>query len=326
MLAGKPEQLLMPIVSVVIPTRNRAELLTRAIKSVLAQSFSDWELVVIDDASTDHTQNVLIGYATADSRIKIRRCSVPNGAAAARNIGIEAARGDYVAFLDDDDEWLPDKLERQLEWFRSVSHEVGVVYGSFFEVLASGTERLRGTTALPTDGQQSALLHANVIGHSTIMVQRSMLKLAGGYNARLPRLQDWDLWIRLASRTKFAHMPAPVARIYHTPQSISTNSEKLLTACEILLANYDSDPSLHRNDLAGLTFELGRLLVLNERVSEGRRLMWRSLGRDPRHPRRLMIYLLSLLSPGIYQAIGNMLPSLGRFRRIHPVGTHGAGA
>src|SRR5438132_12765470 len=108
-----------PTVSVIIATHNRARLLRRAIHSVLAQTFEDWELLVVDDGSTDNTETIAVSLQ--DLRICYLRHEVNRGLSAARNTGIRISRGEYVAFLDDDDEWLPKKLERELEVFRSSS-------------------------------------------------------------------------------------------------------------------------------------------------------------------------------------------------------------
>ena len=101
-----------PVVSVIIPTYNRAHLIGRAIRSVLDQTYQDWELIVVDDASTDDIPGIVKGFT--DGRVKYIRHDENKGAAAARNTGIQAARGAYIAFLDSDDEWLPEKLERQV--------------------------------------------------------------------------------------------------------------------------------------------------------------------------------------------------------------------
>src|SRR5438045_3662637 len=101
-----------PLVSVVIPTRNRASMLPAAIDSVLSQSMSDLELIVVDDQSVDETEAIVGRYA--DNRIRYFKLSSRKGGSAARNAGIRAARAAYIAFLDDDDEWLPEKLDRQL--------------------------------------------------------------------------------------------------------------------------------------------------------------------------------------------------------------------
>ena len=125
-----------PVVSVIIPTYNRAHLIGRAIRSVLDQTYQDWELIVVDDASTDDIPGIVKGFT--DGRVKYIRHDENKGAAAARNTGIQAARGAYIAFLDSDDEWLPEKLERQVQAFESSDAQVGVIYTGTIAVSQSG--------------------------------------------------------------------------------------------------------------------------------------------------------------------------------------------
>jgi glycosyltransferase involved in cell wall biosynthesis len=110
-----------PVISVIIPTYNRAHLVGRAIRSVLAQTFQDWELIVVDDGSSDNTEEVVCSFQ--DPRICYISHEVNRGGSAARNTGIKVARGEYVSFLDSDDEWLPEKLEKQLACFRNTQME-----------------------------------------------------------------------------------------------------------------------------------------------------------------------------------------------------------
>ena len=115
-----------PIVSVVIPTFNRAHLIMRALQSVLTQTFTAWETIVVDDGSTDDTETVVLSLG--DSRIRYCRQPENRGPAAARNRGMREAKGEFIAFLDSDDEWFPDKLELQVARFRELPETVGLIY------------------------------------------------------------------------------------------------------------------------------------------------------------------------------------------------------
>src|SRR5690348_1065740 len=123
-MANNSEQ--HPVVSVILPTYNRASLISRAIRSVLNQTFTDWELLIVDDGSTDATEQ-LIRSRSADSRIRYMKLPQNVGMCNARNHGIALARGEFIAFLDSDDEWLPTKLEKQLAVFRRDGPQTGLV-------------------------------------------------------------------------------------------------------------------------------------------------------------------------------------------------------
>ncbi|MGB9587486.1 MAG: glycosyltransferase family 2 protein, partial [Armatimonadota bacterium] len=121
----------MPTVSVVIPTYNRALLVERAIRSVLGQTYTDFEVIVVDDGSTDDTKRILADLAHEDPRVRWFHHSENRGAQAARNTGCRAAEGEYIAFLDSDNEWLSNKLHLQMELLKEHGEYIGVVYCGF---------------------------------------------------------------------------------------------------------------------------------------------------------------------------------------------------
>ena len=185
----------MPRVSVIIPTYNRAHLVERAIDSVLTQDFADFEIIVVDDGSTDETPIKLSRYG--DSRICYLR-KENGGLASARNAGIAQAHGEYIAFLDDDDTFLPTKLSLQAQLL-DVRPEIGVVAGGWLFVdEASG----RTTKVFPWEFQGNldlkAWLFASLFPVHAALVRRQWLQEVGGFDQAFPRLEDWDLWLRLA--------------------------------------------------------------------------------------------------------------------------------
>lgn len=189
---------LRPSISVVIPTHNRAAVVERAVRSVLAQTAAPLETLVIDDASTDDTATRLERYA--DARVRVLRLPERVGGSRARNIGIEAARGDWVAFLDSDDEWRPEKLERQLARLREADGpRLGVVYcRRIMRDHLSGREVLVRSPLREGD-VFAALVNGWEVSTSQVMVAHAALRAVGGFDPTLPGSQDYDLWLRLAS-------------------------------------------------------------------------------------------------------------------------------
>ena len=137
MATDRPCSGINPVVSIVLPTYNRAALLGRAIRSVLKQSYTDFELLVIDDGSTDQSSNVVAGFR--DRRIKYISLEHNTGAGAARNVGIRIAKGKFLAFQDSDDEWMPSKLVKQMSAFERGSVRLGIVYSDMLRILGDGT-------------------------------------------------------------------------------------------------------------------------------------------------------------------------------------------
>ncbi len=185
----------MPLVSIVIPTRNRADLLGRTLRAACAQLEVDLEIVVVDDGSTDATSQVVAG--ARDPRVRYIRNDAAMGVSATRNRGIAAATGDWISFLDDDDLWAPEKLTRQL----TAADRAGAhwVYAGDVNV----DERLRvlsGGPPLSPDAVVDLLPRWNPIasGGSNVVVRSEVLARVGGFDATLRRTEDWDLWIRIA--------------------------------------------------------------------------------------------------------------------------------
>jgi len=199
-------------VSVVVPTRNRPAMLERALRSVLAQTFLDFEVVVVDDGSTPPAADVV--ERLCDPRLRLLRFDPGRGAGAARNAGIAEARGEWIAFLDDDDEWLPEKLSVQMARVESASDpRMAVVYSYCEHLDATGKRRVRPKQPLP-EGDVFAGLVKNLRARtpSVYLIKRSALVTVGGFDDVMPSADDLDLWFRLAdAEFHFAAVLEPLA-------------------------------------------------------------------------------------------------------------------
>jgi glycosyltransferase involved in cell wall biosynthesis len=182
-------------VSVVIPTRDRQAMVAGAVRSALDQTGAEVEVCVVDDGSEPPV--VLPDDLAADGRVKLIRLDSPCGSGAARNVGLAATSGELVAFLDDDDVWLPGKLARQLAALENGS--VAVACG--FEVWDGAA--LVASLLPPDPFDARDLLAHPMLWPSTIVVRRAALEAAGCFEATLPRVQDWNLWLRLADLGRF---------------------------------------------------------------------------------------------------------------------------
>jgi glycosyltransferase involved in cell wall biosynthesis len=209
----------MPTVSAIIPTYNRAALLVEAVESALTQRRPPDEILVIDDGSRDDTATRMAAYG---DRVRyVRQANA--GPSAARNHGFRLARGEYLALLDSDDLWTPDRLERQLEVLQR-HPETDVVFGR--EVLFSDGQpdrdwnlhdhevrRVLGQTTGPLSPVLPLLIRENVVPTSTALFRRALLDRTGGIDESLRQAEDWDLWLRFAlAGARFAHVPSPLCR------------------------------------------------------------------------------------------------------------------
>jgi len=183
----------MPKISVIIPTYNRAKYIARAIDSVLCQTFRDKEIIVVDDGSTDETPSILASY-----KDKIRVLNqINSGVSAARNRGIVKSKGQYLAFLDSDDVWTPDKLEVQAAVL-DTNPDVGIVYGKLAIVDDQGNRK--GTK--PEEATGSNFVELLSIGGdlptSSVMVRRECFERAGYFDETMDMMEDFEMWVRIA--------------------------------------------------------------------------------------------------------------------------------
>lgn len=225
----------MPEVSVVIPTYNRAFVVGDAIRSALEQTFRDIEVIVVDDGSTDNTEEVVKSFG--DKRIRYIKLNANRGGAAARNAGIKVAKGKYVAFLDSDDLWLPEKIERQLEVFRTGSPRVGVVYCDSRIETATGIHlhayRVRGNL-------QSFFAETVPVGPrtSTIMVRSSLIREIRGFDEQFPALQEYEMQLRLSHACEYDFSDYLGAVVRLGDDSIGTDCHAQLRALELLMKKH----------------------------------------------------------------------------------------
>ncbi|APW97146.1 glycosyl transferase family 2 [Halobiforma lacisalsi AJ5] len=319
----------MTRVSVVIPTYNRAETLPRAIDSALEQTIDDdLEVIVVDDGSTDGTESVLSAYEEKGVGVVPVAHSTNRGANVARNTGIEHASGEYVAFLDSDDTWHPEKLEHQLEALEGRSDEwVGAYCDTAYDLSgAKGTLRsavaslLARSDAEPTregDEQLMAEILADNVqpgAGSTLLVRTDVARAVGGFDETLDRFQDPEFCLRVLERGKLAYVDEVLVRrdeTGHPPADVVEEaSERYLSAYEAEVERFESEGyeirSTHRLLLAkrylaeGRTLHSGRHLAgasVSARHVPG--LCWTAAGGIRRRPLPLVATTLLAAAAGL---------------------------
>lgn len=219
-----------PSFSVVIATHNRPEELKRAVASILNQSSLPNEIIIVDDASLPPVNIDLASFSKAAVPIHVIRNETAKGPAGARNQGIFASVAEWVAFLDDDDEFLPAKIQRLKEFIADDKTGIEFVYhAARIKMVNEGVMYDTSPSPLPSDDTlYKSLLVQNIIGGTPMVaVKRAVLVANGGFDAKLKALEDYELWIRLASRkVKFARMPEVLSVCYYTTKKVSvTKSE-----------------------------------------------------------------------------------------------------
>lgn len=215
----------MPKVSVIIPVYNAEKYLSEAIESVIDQSYDDWEIIAVNDGSTDSSPDILKNYENRYPS-KIRVLHQPNsGLSAARNAAIAAANGEYIAFLDADDLWLPEKTDEQV-YLLDNNSDIGLVYSDIFELKNGKLKKRRniiGGRMFRGDIFDS-LFYQNFIPVLSVMVRKSVLDKCGLFDPVYHGTQDYDLWMRIADKYQIDFIDWQLATYRIHEQNMSANN------------------------------------------------------------------------------------------------------
>lgn len=213
-----------PLVSVIMPAYNAAAYISEAIASVQNQTYKNWELFVIDDFSTDETCSIVENIIKPEPGIHLLKNLKNEGTGAARNKGITASKGDFIAFLDADDLWLPEKLEVQMKFMKE--NQLAICFSSYHLISENGAYFSKGILALPKLSYKK-LLKANYVGNLTGMYDVS--KTGKIYSPLLRKRQDWALWLSVLKKVKFGKgIQQPLACYRIRKNGISTNKWALI--------------------------------------------------------------------------------------------------
>jgi glycosyltransferase involved in cell wall biosynthesis len=248
-----------PLVSVVVPAYNAARYIGAALDSALSQTYANLELVVVDDGSTDGTAAIVQGYGD-----RVRYVYQANARqAAARNRGVRESSGEVVAFLDADDLWLPDKLEKQIELLRR-HPEAGLIFCGLCVINAEGILGAERIGKLRGDPIPEILLGKVIcagIG-STALVRRDVLEVVGGFDPELPPCEDIDLFLRIATRFPVHAVNEALVHYRLHGENAHSNVERMTQAWKLLFKKAFHDPSVRRLGLSFRLRALGRLYYM----------------------------------------------------------------
>ena len=299
------------LISVIIPCYNRERSIERAVRGVLGQSYANLELIVVDDASSDRSAEIV--EAIDDPRLRLIRHETNRGASAARNTGIDAARAELLAFQDSDDNWFPEKLAVQMERFCALPEDyvacfhTKIIYGRDIE---NGRKKYgpRRASCVPGPDQDiesgdlsEALLWGNFMGPPTVLLKKEAFHAAGGFDPRMKNNNDWDFNLRLSQQGPIGFIDEPLMIVYDSPDGISKRRTASPRSMIFIFGKLRRQGREGRA-LARHALSIHRLLLLAGKPRSARRFLLKAIALDPRQA-HLYARLALSYAPGLYQGL-----------------------
>lgn len=299
----------MSKVSVIIPTYNRALFLHDAITSVLKQTYQDFEILVIDDCSKDNTQEIVSSFH--DKRIRYIRHEANKGEAGSRNTGIRNSNAEYVAFLDDDDEWLPEKLKLQVDLIKNSPPEVGGVYTSYVQVDRTKKKILWQWIPKKRGNIYHDMFIKNYVGTpSTVILKRECFESVGLFDESLTYATDYDMWIRISKEFHFEYIDESLVKYCIHENRLSANLETRIIGIETILKRYDQLFALNSKSYCRYYSYLGILYYYYGNIKKSKEAFLKAIRLYPFDIRNYFYLGLSSLSTNTFKRIKKIMKKL----------------
>jgi len=288
-----------PLVSVIIPVYNGEKFLEEAIESVLKQTYKNWELIIVDDGSTDSSK-AIIDKHLINQQIRYIKHPTNKGIPSARNTGIHKANGRYISLLDQDDIWLNNKLEIQIEKFKKASEEIGLMFGCIDYIDSKGRLVKKGNRKIKMlPNKKSSIKYLfmhNFIPSITVIFKSKCIKIIGEFDEEIRGgADDIDLWIRIAGhyRTDYIKEVLALRRLHDSNfTNIKYISGDWLSLINKFIKKYPFLKSLKRKKMAQIYYLLGRHNHLTGKYAEARQLYLRALKKDCTIDWRVYLFFL----------------------------------
>lgn len=290
--------MLNPKVSIVIPTYNQADFLPKAIQSALNQTYRDWEMIIVDDGSTDNTEEIVKGYKESRIRYIVKKYNF--GVSAARNTGIKNSGGKYIAFLDSDDEWFPEKISCQMKIFQKEDSKCGVVCTGGYIIKDNKKTISIKSISLSSNSFYRKILLENTVGTSTVLVKKECFEKVGLFDESLKNCEDWDMWIRIAKYYKFIFIKLPLIKYYIHPGQQSENIFSKVNARKRILFKYQDELNNRKFVYSYHYYKIGNLCCLSGKIREGRKYLFKGILVYPFCLKYFLCLLLSLFGFSFY--------------------------
>lgn len=290
-----------PLISVIIPAYNRANFIERCLNSVLVQSYENLEILVIDDGSTDSTGSRMKNHP--DKRVIYIKHPENRGVPSARNTGIRAARGEYINFLDSDDEIYPKKIEIQLNRLRVLPDSYGLIYCGYSGIMNTTKENFIDILPQEYHNICDTLLRKNVFAVHTPLTRKICFDKCGLFDESLVGCEDWDMWIRISQHYKLTFVSDVLAKFYIHGEQKSTNLKNKIQARKNIVAKHKTVLERKRSIYSYHLRRIGSLCSLDGNVTEGRRYLLKSVLVNPANFGSYLHLVLSVLSANVHRKV-----------------------
>ena len=297
-----------PLVSVVLPTYNRARIIGPSIKSILDQTLRSIELIIIDDGSTDDTKDVVAAFG--DPRIRYVPHDTNKGLATALNTGFREARAKFVAQLGSDDLWIsPTKLEKEYALIKDTSSDIGAVYSIMVKETISGKDvQYPSVQSKKKEGYLYEEYLVDRLGSfQTMLIKKLAFWDVGGVDQSLLALQDWDFFIRFSKKYSILHLPEITTKVIISPDSLTKNQKKRLLYRTQIFDKHRAEFKQRPNIFTKHSYNIGNSWALYGEMALARRYLKIAFQNNPYNARYTFAFLLSLFnSPGLYKKIAKL--------------------
>jgi glycosyltransferase involved in cell wall biosynthesis len=294
-----------PLVSVILPTYNRAHIVSKALQSVLSQTYRNFEVIVIDDGSTDNTKEIITNIACKDPRVKYFRNNENKGPAGARNVGINLAKGEFIAFIDDDVEWFPHKLEKQVNLLQTLPEDYAVVYSGLYKIFGHKKIYFSPRDVYSKEGIVFSFFFKGMVGDPpSMLVRKSALFDVGLFDEKLPIGEDRELAFRLFKKYKFEVIDEPLYISYDTPNSASKQEGAICArALEYILKKYMNDFKKNKKALAHIYFLCGKNYIFDNQKRLGLKYLKSALKNNPFQIKFLIAFVIAFLGTNLFKKV-----------------------
>lgn len=281
------------MISIILPTYNRESTLKMAVDSVLNQTFDNFELIIVDDGSTDNTEYLVNNYT--DPRILYIKIS-HSGANRSRNEGIKIASHNLISFQDSDARWYPKKLETQYEALKTLSADYAGVFSGAFLQNKSGQTRYVPHTSVREESLYEQLLYENFIDTPALLIKKEAILDVGIFNDKLPRFQDWDLSLRLSKKYKLFHIRQALHESLYSSNQISQDNKAGLKAKLYIFKKHHPEIRKSKKTLANHYYSLGLSLATLKRFKIAKKFLFKAISLNICHLKAWLSLLLAVFN------------------------------